>query len=108
MVTHTGEQAPVMQVLPMSHELPQPSQLSESVRTSTHCDPQSTSGAAHVGFTHWLPLHTLPVRQSPLPQHSKQPWPAQQWPLPAHSALKTHRPALHVSEVQEFPSLHWA
>jgi hypothetical protein len=58
-------------------------------------------------LTHWLPLHTLPGGQSESPQHAKHPEPAQQVVPLVHDALNEQIPALHVSVVQGFPSLHW-
>jgi hypothetical protein len=66
------------------------------------------NGSAQVRTTQTWPVHTFPGLQSALPQHSKQPCPAQQCPPEAHSALEPHTPRVHVSVVQELPSLQWA
>jgi hypothetical protein len=55
-----------------------------------------------------LPLQTLPPVHSASLQQAKQPDPAQQLPPPAHVAPEEQMPLVQVSEVHEFPSLHWA
>jgi hypothetical protein len=96
------------QLRPLPHTLPQPPQLFASFVGSTHLELHAICGDEQVRLTHLFPVHTLPPVQSSLLQHSKQPVPAQQTPPDAHSAVNAHTPLLHVSVVQESPSLHCA